>query len=96
SRFPNESISVMVVIYPRAVIIAVLSIRSLPRISLSTCLFREGIGPNIDSVTKSTNKQADGPTYGVFLETSDIYIGKQINTHFYYCLLVILKNKLEN
>ncbi|CAM2708256.1 unnamed protein product, partial [Rotaria socialis] len=63
---------------------------------LSTCLFREGIGPNIDSVTKSTNKQADGPTYGVFLETADIYIGKQINTHFYYCLLVILKNKLEN
>ncbi|CAF3711698.1 unnamed protein product, partial [Rotaria socialis] len=41
---------------------------------LSTCLFREDTGPNIDSVTKSTNKQTDGPTYGVFLETADIYI----------------------
>ncbi|CAM4906124.1 unnamed protein product [Rotaria socialis] len=71
-------------------------LQHLTGIVLSTCLFREDTGPNIDSVTKSTNKQTDGPTYGVFLETADIYIGKQINTYFYYCLLLILKNKLEN
>ncbi|CAF4997852.1 unnamed protein product, partial [Rotaria sp. Silwood1] len=48
---------------------------------LSTCLFGESTGPNIDNVTKSTNKETGGSTYGVVFETADNFFAKQINTH---------------
>ncbi|CAF3913600.1 unnamed protein product [Rotaria sp. Silwood1] len=71
---------------------------------LSTCLFGESTGPNIDNVTKSTNKETGGSTYGVVFETADNFFAKQINTHIttvatylekQVCFIFILFNCVE-
>ncbi|CAF3737280.1 unnamed protein product, partial [Adineta steineri] len=51
---------------------------------VSTCLFGEGTGQNVENVTKTTNttKPPDAPMYGMVFETADPHLDKQINTHF--------------
>ncbi|CAF1499533.1 unnamed protein product, partial [Adineta ricciae] len=51
---------------------------------LSTCLFSDGTGQNVDNVAKTTNttKPPDVPAYGMVFETADPHLDKQINTHF--------------
>ncbi|UJR28934.1 hypothetical protein I4U23_010152 [Adineta vaga] len=51
---------------------------------LSTCLFSDGTGQNVENVAKTTNttKPPDVPAYGMVFETADPHLDKQINTHF--------------
>ncbi|CAF1571469.1 unnamed protein product, partial [Adineta steineri] len=51
---------------------------------VSTCLFREGTGQNVDNVTKTTNttKPPGVPMNGMVFEVADPHLHKQTNTHF--------------